>query len=142
MHDPCAEAHLLAGIEPAGLQEINKEYLLEDMEWYHDPRFSNLTQATQILAANETGIKTNADSENDDLEVIDKIHKKLSQLLYVPMNEIVVTRPINEYGIDSMIAAELRNWLFKTFAVDNSLFDLLDPATTVVSLAAGIEQNP
>lgn len=139
-HDPYAEAHLLAGIEPAGLQELDKVNPLKNMEWYHDPRFSNLVQATQILAAKETRAKTDVNSGDGDLGVADKIQQRLSQLLYVPMNEIVVTRPISEYGIDSMIAAELRNWLFKTFAVDISLFDLLDPATTVTSLATRTEK--
>lgn len=55
-HDPCAEAHLLAGIDPAGLQELDKEYPLQDMAWYRDARFSNLVQATKILSSNETGV--------------------------------------------------------------------------------------
>lgn len=138
VHDPCAEAHLLAGIDPAGLQELDKEYPLRDMAWYRDARFSNLVQATRILASNEKGVDTDGDPEEGDLGVVGRIHKRLSQLLYVPMNEIAVTRPINDYGIDSMIAAELKNWLFKTFAVDVSLFDLLDPAMTVTRLAAEI----
>lgn len=141
VHDFCAEAHLLTEIEPAELQEINKKYSLQDMTWYDDLRLTNLIQAIHILATNETGIQSDADSDEDGLEVIDKIHKKLSQLLYVPRNEIVVTRFINEYGIDSMIAAELKNWLYKNFAIDKSLFKLLDPTTTVMNLAAEIGQD-
>ena len=32
-HDPYTQGHLLIGIEPAGLDEIDKKYLLEDMVW-------------------------------------------------------------------------------------------------------------
>lgn len=140
-YDPSAEAHLLAGIEPAGLQELDKEYPLQDMEWHRDARFSNLAQATQLLASDETGVDADADPGDGDLGTVDRIHKRLSQLLYVPLDEVIVTRPINDYGIDSMIAAELKNWLFKTFAVDVSMFSLLDPAVTLMSLAAAIGQS-
>ena len=36
----------------------------------------------------------------------------MSQLLYVAENDIEMTIPIRTYGIDGMVAAELRNRLF------------------------------
>lgn len=141
LHDPLTEAHLLAGIEPAGLLELNKEYPLKEMEWYNDSRYSNLVQATQILSSTETSSSTGhnvGDNAGEDLGAVDKIHKRLAQLLFVPTKNIVVTRPLNDYGIDSMIAAEMKNWLLKTFATDISLFNLLDPNMTVKRLAVEI----
>lgn len=140
-HDPLTEAHLLAGIEPAGLLELDKEYPLKEMEWYNDSRFSNLVQATHILSSTDKSSNTGdnvGDNADEDLGAVDRIHKRLAQLLFVPTKDIVVTRPVNDYGIDSMIAAELKNWLLKTFAADISLFNLLDPTMTVKRLAAEI----
>lgn len=42
---------------------------------------------------------------------------------------------IASYGIDSMIGAELRNWIFKEFAMDVPFQQLLGPTLTAVKLA-------
>ncbi len=134
IHDPLSGAQLLAGIEAAGLRDLDETHPLEEMAWRHDPRFSHLVRATRNLedAASEKNAKLHG-SENS-LSVSERILKKLSQLLYVAEDDIDVSVPITKYAIDSMVAAELRNWLFVTYATDVSLFDLLDAGTSVQRL--------
>ena len=62
----------------------------------------------------------------------------MAQLLYTPMKDVDVARALSEYGIDSMIAAELRNWIFASFATDVSLFSMLNQAMTIEKLASDI----
>lgn len=38
---------------------------------------------------------------------------KMSSLLMVAMDRIDFSKSINEYGMDSLVAVEMRNWLFK-----------------------------
>ena len=47
------------------------------------------------------------------------------------LDEVDEGTAINQYGIDSMIAAELRDWLFAGFGRDVSLLNLLANTMTV-----------
>ena len=137
-HDPYTQGHLLVGIEPAGLEEVDKKYPLQDMVWSRDPRFANLIQSTRLLtsAANMAG---GGQEDGEGGSVADQIRMKVSKLLYVPLDEVDDGTPINRYGIDSMIAAELRNWLFAKFGKDVSLLNLLANTMTVRKLAEDVE---
>ncbi|KAF5869444.1 putative polyketide synthase protein [Botrytis fragariae] len=132
--DPLAQGHLLVGIEPAGLQEINKKYPIDDMPWSLDPRFRNLVQATHMLSGVTTLGKETGD-QSEGLSIVERIRHKISRLLYVDLDEVDTETPINKYGIDSMIAAEIRNWLFTKFGKDVSLLTMLGATTTVTTLA-------
>ncbi|KAI1175676.1 hypothetical protein F4777DRAFT_598427 [Nemania sp. FL0916] len=128
--------HLLVGIEPAGLQNVDRKYPLSDMLWYRDPRFKNLVQATSLLASSTQDKHTTNAEEGTAL---DKIRMKISRLLYVPLDEVDVEKAINDYGIDSMIAAELRNWFFASFGKEVSLLKLLSATMTIEKLAEEAE---
>lgn len=43
--------------------------------------------------------------------------------------------PIADYGLDSMIGAELRNWIFKEYAFDIPFQQLNGPGLTIVKFA-------
>lgn len=137
-YDPLASAQLLAGIEPVGLKNLNATHPLDEMAWHDDPRFSHLLQATRNLAAEQVPNAAALDVEDSEFDASispsDRILKRLAQLLYVPKADIDPDRPIVEYGLDSMIAAELRNWLFATFAKNVSIFEMLEAGTSVKTL--------
>ncbi|KAI4212601.1 MAG: hypothetical protein LQ351_004673 [Letrouitia transgressa] len=135
-YDRSTRGHLLVGIEPAGLQAVDKKYPLADMAWYHDPRFKNLIQATRLLAQ---GAESKRADGGDEGTVLDRIRTKISRLLYVPLDEVDTEKPINDYGIDSMIAAELRNWFFTSFGKEVSLLNLLSATMTIQRLAEEAE---
>lgn len=130
-YDPFASAQLLAGIDAAGLKDLSVTHPLEGMAWYHDLRFSQILQATRNLAS-ETA--RNFDSSDSNTTSSQRILKKLAQLLYISTDDIDVTRQISKYGIDSMVAAELRNWLFANFAKDVTSAHMLDADTSVERL--------
>lgn len=138
--DPLARGHLLVGIEPAGLQEIDEKYPIDDMPWSLDPRFRNLVQATHMLSGVTTLGKETGD-QSEGLSIVERIRHKISRLLYVDLDEVDTETPINKYGIDSMIAAEIRNWLFTKFGKDVSLLTMLGATTTVTTLA-GVVSKP
>jgi hypothetical protein len=64
---------------------------------------------------------------------------KLSKTLGVPKEDMHGERPLHSYGVDSLVAVELRNWFFKELDVDVAIFDLLGGTTiaAVGTLAAG-----
>ena len=141
LHDPHTQGHLLVGIEPAGLEEVDKKHPLQDMVWSRDPRFANLIQSTHLLssaAANAGGGGGGQDEGEGGGSVADRIRSKVSRLLYVPLDEVDEDKAISQYGIDSMIAAELRNWLFASFGTDVPLLTLLASTMTVRKLAVDV----
>ncbi|KAI1302455.1 hypothetical protein F5Y03DRAFT_407817 [Xylaria venustula] len=138
-YDPQTRAHLLVGIEPAGLRNVDEKYPLKDMLWYHDPRFQNLVQATtNIISSTGHGKKDNSTEEGT---VLERIVGKISRLLYIPADEVDLESPINQYGIDSMVAAELRNWFLATFGREISMLKLLSATMTVQKLAEEAEAD-
>ena len=44
------------------------------------------------------------------------------------------SKAVSEYGMDSMIAAELRNWFVKSFGTDVTFLELLNPITKIMDL--------
>ncbi|KAI1406986.1 hypothetical protein F5Y13DRAFT_207084 [Hypoxylon sp. FL1857] len=135
-YDPQTLGHLLVGIEPAGLQNVDRKYPLSEMLWYRDPRFQNLIQATSLLSSSTQDKLAGGGEEGT---VLDRIRMKISRLLYVPLDEVDVEKAINDYGIDSMIAAELRNWFFASFGKEVSLLKLLSATMTIQKLAEEAE---
>ena len=135
-YDPQTLGHLLVGIEPAGLQTVDRKHPLSEMLWYRDPRFKNLIQATSLLSASTQDKRAGGGEEGT---VLDRIRTKSSRLLYVPLDEVDVEKAVNDYGIDSMIAAELRNWFFASFETEVSLWKLLGATMTVQKLAEEAE---
>lgn len=51
--------------------------------------------------------------------------------------DIEVTRPVSSYGVDSLLAVELRAWIYSELQSDISVFDLLSK-TALTSLAKKI----
>lgn len=133
-HDPLVSAQLLAGIDAAGLKELNAMHPLEAMSWYHDSRFSHIVQTINNFDVDDPGNAAKVASADGEGAVTDRILKKLAQLLYIPMDGIDISKPISIYGIDSMVAAEFRSWLFAKLNLDVSLVQMLDMGTSIQSL--------
>lgn len=71
--------------------------------------------------------------------ICDAVVKKLSRTLGTPQEDIDTTRPMHYYGVDSLIAVELRNWFGKDMSADVAIFDILSGASisTVSLIVAG-----
>ncbi|KAL3424073.1 hypothetical protein PVAG01_03354 [Phlyctema vagabunda] len=135
-HDPYPHGHLLVGIELAGLHAVDRKFSLSEMSWARDPRFQNLIQATALLLSSTHDRRA---AEVEKGTVLDLIQMKISRLLYVPLDEVDVDKAINDYDIDSMIAAELRNWLFASLGRQVSLLKLLSATMAIQRLAEEAE---
>jgi len=51
--------------------------------------------------------------------------EKMSSLLMVALENIDFSKSINEYGMDSLVAVEMRNWLFKEVDITVPILELL-----------------
>ncbi|KAI1462952.1 polyketide synthase [Daldinia caldariorum] len=62
----------------------------------------------------------------------------VAQVLFIDVSGVDANRTVADYGVDSLIAAELRNWFNTAFGADISMLDLLDTRTSMKDLAGMI----
>lgn len=58
-------------------------------------------------------------------KVCEAIIAKMSSLLMLPADDISSAKPMSEYGIDSLVAVEMRNWLFREIDANIPILELL-----------------
>ncbi|OHE97149.1 hypothetical protein CORC01_07590 [Colletotrichum orchidophilum] len=145
--------HLVIGLDPAELYKTSREAVGEvDAFWAADPRFSALVHAMQACGGGSQGAggddagsiltRVNVAGEESPAKaaglVRDHFVAKLARVLLVDEAEFgdeESGRSIASYGIDSMIGAELRNWIFKELALDIAFQQLLSPSLTISKFA-------
>ncbi len=164
--DALSKAHLLTGLEPSKIYEVDKKGVGAEFAWSSDPRFGRVRQAIQdyhvsqqtssahnaISAASASApalgqrlalaqkVKAAAPAAPEDVQSLrdltnQVVTERLTKLLFVSAADFDILRDMASYGIDSMISAELRNWLFKTFGLDISFVELVSKGMTVDSLS-------
>lgn len=65
--------------------------------------------------------------------VVEELVKKVARALSIPSDDVDPARPLFEYGVDSLVAVELRNWIMKEFAADVAVFDIMG-GTKIVAI--------
>lgn len=61
--------------------------------------------------------------------VAEAFRVKLSKVLGIPPAEIQLQHRVESYGVDSLVAVELRNWLAKEWGAEVAVFEILGGAT-------------
>ncbi|KAI0545024.1 polyketide synthase [Xylaria curta] len=86
-----------------------------------------------------------AGSEAEQLEAVrlvaNEIARTVAQMLFIDASRMDTAKSVAQYGMDSLLAAELRNWLNSTFGIDVDMLEILDTETTISKLAVGIIQR-
>ncbi|EAW08793.1 beta-lactamase family protein [Aspergillus clavatus NRRL 1] len=68
----------------------------------------------------------------------DAVVQRLAKLMFIPVEDIDISRPFSHFGLDSMSGSELIHWLSQKFGVGMSFLQLLAPSCTPKSLAGTI----
>ncbi|MCJ1431695.1 hypothetical protein MMC27_001050 [Xylographa pallens] len=132
--------------------------------WYSDGRLSLIIRAFDD-AVHHTGDSTAQAADRDGKSAVaclrrdfDKAVKKadpeeraktvalvtgaittaIAEMLFVDVSGVNPTKTVADHGVDSLIAAELRNWFLMAFGTNVSMLDLLDAHTSISALAANI----
>lgn len=87
-----------------------------------------------------SGIDKNAMEETVRL-VSDAIVASVAAMLFVDTSAVNANNTVADQGIDSLLAAEFRNWLHVSFVKSISMLELMDPRTTINVLAQGIVEE-
>ncbi|KXT10980.1 hypothetical protein AC579_5172 [Pseudocercospora musae] len=145
--DRCAVSNIITGMDPTRISRNSSKTI-----WQRDARLRHFLQALDDSSEvnKGTGDAKHADSNSPDTnlekarelgvtalrdEVTRLLVDRIAQFVMVSPNQIDPTRTLSTYGMDSMIGAELRAWLRRSFKVDVPFMALLDQNLTFVGLA-------
>ncbi|KAL2802399.1 KR domain-containing protein [Aspergillus granulosus] len=138
--------HVIVGLDPSKLKESLSSPDVTDSFWTEDARFKGIMHAINSTESTDSNGGSGftilkAIHEAESLEeavklVSEHFTTKLSRLLLLEADvfepEVI---PISDYGLDSMIGAELRNWIFKEYALDIPFQQLNGPGLTIAKFA-------
>lgn len=88
-------------------------------------------QAGDLPAEVIKGMEAGASLEET---VLDHIRRRFGNSVLMKYEKMDVKKPLAEYGMDSMIGAEFRTWLYQSLAVEVPLLILLNKTCTLESL--------
>ncbi|RDW80312.1 lovastatin diketide synthase LovF [Coleophoma cylindrospora] len=138
--------HVVVGMDPSKLKDSLAGSEVTDSFWTEDTRFKAVLQAINSSEPSDKGgagfTIQQAIKEAGSLQagvglISEHFTTKLGRLLMLEPDvfepEVL---PIVDYGLDSMIGAELRNWIFKEYGLDIPFQQLLGPTMTIVRFAA------
>jgi hypothetical protein len=109
--------------------------------WMEEPMFANLHQVSSTIALDESkkadDISFSKIQESPSLDgALDILTRgltaKLTRVLSISPDVFDDNLPLHSYGVDSLIAAELRNWFLKVLKVDVTVFEILGGASARV----------
>ncbi|PQE17058.1 polyketide synthase protein [Rutstroemia sp. NJR-2017a BBW] len=139
--DLAASSHILTGLEPHGLKELRKKGFEGDHIVLSDPR-ANLLSSTLSSSAPTTSSSHGSKISNHleaALETAGSLHEaitalvkqRFSNLILISVEKVELEKRLTAYGMDSMLAAEFRTWVWQ----------LLGEKITLESLILQIEEE-
>lgn len=115
--------------------------------WASDPKFSHVLarvqSSTSTRARDDGGIGIQdqlkqADSQDLVVELLcQSLTQKLSNLLMIALEDVDTKKPIVAYGLDSLVAVELRNWITVDLSANVPLMELMS-SPSIENLAGKI----
>lgn len=63
--------------------------------------------------------------------VAEALKTKLSRMMGIPHADVDLQHRVESYGVDSLVAVELRNWIAKDLSADIAIFEILGGATLI-----------
>ncbi|XP_035669035.1 highly reducing polyketide synthase 40-like [Branchiostoma floridae] len=111
---------------------------LANMDWAKCMQFSYTTSMKfRHLAAGKNKEKSvDADLNEDDLR--EQVLEQLGQILCMPPSQIDPDQPMINYGVDSLMAVDIVNWMNKNFDLSVSQLDILGGMTTTTLVGKAV----
>ncbi|ESZ94274.1 polyketide synthase [Sclerotinia borealis F-4128] len=126
--------HCITGLELTPTQNIDNNF------WIHDAKFSRLLSAFQS-SSSSTGTSSQAASHKNiplltllhhspsflaaKKVLADALMDKISSVLMIPREEMEEGKSVTGYGLDSLVAIEIRNWITRECGVGLQVLELL-----------------
>jgi hypothetical protein len=124
-----------------------------NVAWRHDIRFSALRSPALTNDHTATTRKRSTHTLKDTLDrgtswteavklITQAIVEKVASIFTLPSSEILASEPLSKYGVDSLVAVELRNWLLMAAQSEVSIFDVLhSPSVSVLAETVSVKSR-
>ena len=66
--------------------------------------------------------------------VVEALLERLARALYIPKEDVNPGKPLAEYGVDSLMAVELRNWIRRDFQATVAVFDIVGAGRSIAAV--------
>ena len=151
--DEIMDSQIIVGLEARELARSMNSTENVDAYWYNDARFCHVQAVIAGGDVQSGGSGSNslaakikeASSEGPEaimVVIAEHIAKRMSSILMIPVDEFELDGPsLGSYGLDSMIGAEMRTWIFKEFGLDYSFQKLLALTLTFKGLAEVVAEK-
>lgn len=125
------KAQVVTGME---VPSVMRAKGIEDPFWLRAPLFLPLYQMRDVSTAamgDENAVDIGALLKGADslaragAVVCDALVKKVARTLGMPQEDIDASKPMHLYGVDSLVAVEVRNWFLKEMKADVAVFDIM-----------------
>lgn len=133
-----------------GTADIMATHGLGRPEYFNDPRFGPLA-----VTSVESGVT--AEGQNSTASLVTQLGKvtsldqaadiitealvgKTAEILQIPPSEVDPSRPLYRYGVDSLVALEVRNWITRELKANMALLEIL-AAVPISSFAGKIAEK-
>ncbi|KAI2885910.1 hypothetical protein CBS11852_8117 [Aspergillus niger] len=127
----------------------------DEASWIQDPRFAALRyrDSTQAGSSRATTGTAKQGKIRDQLAEIaspvdaaalicQELMQKLASMFGLVVEEMSATQDLSSYGVDSLVAVELRNWLVAQVGAEVSIFDLMQsPSLEDLSLRVATKRT-
>ncbi|GLB07386.1 type I Iterative Polyketide synthase (PKS) [Aspergillus tubingensis] len=166
--DPLSASHIVTGIDPAVLAKMARFSSASlasspTPRWHQDPRVSLMLRAVEDasslsntdindsdasptaqckrqLMTGGKGSKEGAGTQTIEF-VIEAIRANVASLLFVDVSSVNPEKTVADHGIDSLMAAEFRNWFQGAFGKGVSMLELMDAKMTLGRLARWVVEG-
>ena len=118
--------------------------------WTQKPLFSVLRNRNRIGHSDDTGasndsatlLKSATSQVAAEDVILQALKLKLSHSLSIPIEDVDENKPIFAFGIDSLVALEVRYWFQKTLKSQVSVFDIMGAKSLLMlaGVAAGASE--
>ena len=149
---PPSQAQLLVGVvTPRDFHSKG----IDPPDMMKSPLFSSFARCTDAVRHSEHSngldlatLFRQAEAEDMKMQVVVRaLAAKLARSLSMTADDVDPTKKLFEYGVDSLVAVELRNWIGKEFLADVPVFDIMGGATiagigALVTKKSSIVNNP
>ena len=111
-----------------------------DLPWFRKRTFRHLLQtslekgqvgsSTSGTVANYASMFLEAATIEDATRVVTTaLVQKLSKALSIPQEDVDTSKPLHTFGVDSLLAVELKNYFTKEFDAEVAIFDIMGVAS-------------
>jgi zearalenone synthase (highly reducing iterative type I polyketide synthase) len=128
-------AQIITGLPTGGI--LQKQGIETTPFYYRDQRFARMqtmgvddsltsqADANNDSASIEEQLATAASREQANATVLKALRAQVAKALRCPAEDIDATKPMHTYGMDSLMAVDMRGWVQTKLKAEISLFDVM-----------------